>query len=217
MRKSSDFYVQKKGRDFKVLSIGRFVPLKGFDVTIDSFSVFYNKLPADDQPFAQLILVGAGPLENQLKAQVKKLEIEHAVSFIPWLERDQLAQIYRKSKVFLFPSHEGAGMVVSEAFSHGLPVLSFKNCGPGEFVDESCGFTVPYQNYDKTIHDFSECLMRLYFDRMLLNELSSQAIIKHSNEFDWNVKGLVFKSVYENIFNPKQIHLNSTEKKYVEV
>ena len=62
----------KRSKNFVVLSIGRFVNLKGFDVTIDSFSTFYNKLPAEDQPFAQLILVGSGPQEAALKAQAKK-------------------------------------------------------------------------------------------------------------------------------------------------
>jgi glycosyltransferase involved in cell wall biosynthesis len=188
-----------KNKNFTVLSVGRFVPLKGFDVVISSFSSFYNKLSPDDQPFAQLVLVGKGALENKLKALAKKENIEHAVTFISWLERDHLSQIYRKSKVFLFPSHEGAGMVVSEAFSYGLPVLCFDNCGPGEFVDEDCGFKIPYQKYGKVIIDFSECLMRLFYDRILLEDMSQQAQVKHSRVFNWDLKGLIFKETYDKI------------------
>ncbi len=206
-----------KQKNFSVLSIGRFVPLKGFDVTIRSFSVFYRKLPAEDQPFAQLILVGKGPFESELKRLAKKENIEHAISFIPWIERAHLDRIYRKSKVFLFPSHEGAGMVVSEAFSYGLPLLCFDNSGPGEFVDDDCGFKVPYQKYDNVISDFSECLMRLFYDRILLEDLSHQALAQHSRGFDWDNKGLVFQQIYNKIFEETKTLKNTPLQAEVEM
>jgi len=207
----------KKEKSFTILSIGRFVPLKGFDVVISSFAAFYNKLPEGDQPFTQLILVGKGPLEKQLKIQTRKENIEHAITFIPWLEREHLTQIYRKSKVFLFPSHEGAGMVVSEAFSHGLPVLCFDNCGPGEFVGDDCGFRVSYQKYDKVVTDFQEYLMRLFYDRNLLEDMSQNAIVKHAKSFDWDAKGIVFKEVYDKIFNELEGEKIVVEKSLAEV
>lgn len=190
-----------KNKNFTVLSIGRLVSLKGFDVAISSFATFYNKLSSDDQPFAQFIIVGSGPLDNQLKALAKKANIEHAISFIPWLEREHLDKIYQRSKVFLFPSHEGAGMVVAEALSYGLPVLCFDNCGPGELIDEDCGFIIPYQKYKMAIAKFSECLMRLFYDRILLEDLSRHAFAKHTITFNWDVKGHVFKEVYDKILD----------------
>ena len=155
--------------------------------------------------------------KQPLKHKQKKLEIEHAITFIPWLEREQLDHLYRKANVFLFPSHEGAGMVVSEAFSYGLPVLCFNNCGPGEFVDEDCGFSISYQNYTNSITQFSECLMQLYFDRILLDELSQNALLKHSNSFDWDVKGPIFKSVYDSILTQKPNKEIPIESIYEEV
>lgn len=207
----------KKDKSFTVLSIGRFVPLKGFNVTISSFAAFYRKLSSEDQPFAQLILVGSGPLENELKSLAKKENIEHAITFIPWIERAHLDRIYRKSKVFLFPSHEGAGMVVSEALSYGLPILCFDNCGPGEFVDDDCGFKIPYQKYDKGTTDFSECLMRLFYDRILLEDMSQQAFAKHTREFDWDIKGLIFKATYDKIFEGIKDVKTTSQQPVVEV
>ena len=207
----------KKSKSFTILSAGRFVPLKGFDVTISSFAAFYNKLPPEDQPFAQLILVGSGPLGKRLRTQAREENIEHAITFIPWIERDHLSQIYRKSKVFLFPSHEGAGMVVSEAFSYGLPVLCFDNCGPGEFVDDDCGFKISYQKYNKVVADFQECLMRLFYDRVLLEEMSNNAFAKHAKAFDWNTKGIIFKEIYDKIFEELEGEKIKPEKSLAEI
>lgn len=207
----------KRSKNFTVLCVGRFVTLKGFDVAICSFAAFYKKMPSEDQPFAQLILVGKGPLEKTLRSIAKREHIEHAITFIPWLEREHLTEIYRKSKVFLFPSHEGAGMVVSEAFSHGLPVLCFDNIGPGEFVDAECGFKIPYQNYKKSVADFSESLMRLFYDRMLLQDMSQQVLVKHSKVFDWDVKGLIFKQTYDKINVETNNVIAKTKNTFAEV
>ena len=85
-----------------------------------------------------------------------------------WVERDQLSKFYRTSNMFFFPSHEGAGMVVPEAFSYGLPVLCFQNCGPGFFVNEKSGIRVAYSNYNQSIHDFSLQILKLYQNQILL-------------------------------------------------
>lgn len=198
-----------KDQLFTVLSVGRFVPLKGFDVTINSFAEFYHLLPPEDQPFAQLILVGKGPSEEQLKDLVSQKEISHAVTFIPWIEREKLLGIYQKAKVFLFPSHEGAGMVVSESLSMGLPVLCFDNCGPGEFIDENCGFKVAYQNYSESISEFAEHLLTLFYNPQQLYKMSASAYEKHRLNFDWNLKGEVFRKAYESISSSQ---INDIEK-----
>jgi len=49
------------------------------------------------------------------------------------------------SYIFLFPSFEGAGMVVIEAMAAGLPVVCLDYSGPGEIVTDECGIKIkPY-------------------------------------------------------------------------
>ena len=60
--------------------------------------------------------------QKQLEDLAKSLGVAEAVTFIHWIKRSELSALYRESDVFLFPSHEGAGMVVAEAMSYGLPV-----------------------------------------------------------------------------------------------
>ena len=105
----------------------------------------------------------------------------------------------QKSNLFLFPSHEGAGMVVSEALSYGLPVICFDNCGPGEFVTSECGLVVPYGNYNETIVHFSNHLNKLFFDKELHNIMSAASKKRFMNYFHWDKKGNDLKKIYNDI------------------
>jgi glycosyltransferase involved in cell wall biosynthesis len=46
------------------------------------------------------------------------------------------------SEIFLFPSMEGAGMVVLEAIANGLPVVCLNYGGSLTMVTNSCGIKV---------------------------------------------------------------------------
>ncbi len=186
---------------FSILSIGRFVALKGFDVTIHAFARFYNSLDEEKRKTVNLTLVGKGPAEALMRQLIKKYEIEDAVKIIPWIERDQLTFVYQSADLFFFPSHEGAGMVVAEAMSHALPVLCFDNCGPGEFVNDHCGVRVPYGAYETVIQEYSEELNKLFLDRNRLSKLSRGAVREYKQKFTWSRKGQMFKQVYESIMD----------------
>ena len=186
----------RKTNSFTILSAGRFVPLKGFDITIKAFARFYNRLPEKERAQAKLVLAGDGPSRKYLHRLVAELEITNAVTFIPWAARDEFRQLYIDSTVFLFPSHEGAGMVVSEALSYGLPVLCFANDGPGEFVNNSCAITVPYSRYNESITKFSDALHKLYFDRTMCQRLSQGARTTYLENFNWDLRGERLRDVY---------------------
>lgn len=184
---------------FTVLSAGRFVPLKGFDITIKSFARFYCGLTESEKSKTKLVLVGDGPYKSYLQQLAADLKIWQSVEFVPWINREDLKQIYAESSVFLFPSHEGAGMVVAEALSNGLPILCFDNYGPGEFVDKNCGIKIPYTRYNDSITRFAQALDNLHSNPFHLRELSKAAHDKFNREFDWNVKGELLRDVYNRV------------------
>jgi len=184
---------------FQVLSVGRFVPLKGFDVCICAFAQFYNSLDQKEKEQASLVLIGDGPQKEALKQLAKQLEIAHVTTFIDWIERAKLKEYYQSSRVFLFPSHEGAGMVVSEALSYGLPVIAFDNEGPGEFITHECGKKIPYTNYKQSIKAFGLALKDYFENDALWHKASKQAQIRFAYRFDWNVRGEQLKEAYETL------------------
>jgi glycosyltransferase involved in cell wall biosynthesis len=151
---SEDFYQKDEipqKSDFIIISVGRFVPLKGFDLTIRSFITFVNQLSEKDKALCKLVLVGTGEQRAFYENLIKESKMEKLIEIVEWIERKDLMKMYEKSSVFLFPSHEGAGMVIPEALSFGLPIICLENEGPGEFIDHKCGFKIPQHTYNETV------------------------------------------------------------------
>ncbi len=185
--------------DFTVISVGRFVPLKGFDLTIRSFARFIALLSKENQKKCKLILVGTGEQKKLYQSLIKRYRIQNFIEIIEWIDRRELMKLYEKSSVFLFPSHEGAGMVVPEALSFGLPVVCLQNEGPGEFITEKCGFTVPQQEYNRTLTGLSSALFRLFSEKNLYKEMSNAARNHYLERFSWEKRGEHLNEIYNKL------------------
>lgn len=189
--------IKERAKDkFTFLCVGRLVAMKGFDLTLAAFARFYNSLEDQDKKNVQLKIVGKGPLLDAVKLTIQKLGLAHAVVVQEWVQKDQMPDIYASASAFFFPSHEGAGMVVPEALSYGLPVVCFDNEGPGEFIDDSCGIKIPYSSHEASVSQFAEALGLLYHNKSVLEELSKGAVRKFDHSFKWDVKGDVLKNIY---------------------
>lgn len=190
---------QKNENTFNILSIGRFVPLKGFDITIKAFTKFYKQLSATEQATTKLRLVGKGDYEKALRQMIAAYQMQDAIEIISWVERAELKTIYEQAHLFFFPSHEGAGMVVPEAFSYRVPVLCFDNYGPGEFITPESGISFPYSTYENSINQFATALMDLFKNREQLKALENGALERYETYFDWEMKGRLIADIYEEL------------------
>jgi glycosyltransferase involved in cell wall biosynthesis len=192
---------------FRVLSVGRFVPLKGFDVTVRAFAQFYQQQNIAQQSRLELVLIGKGPERNRLQSIAEACGLPaEAVRFVDWVERAELPRFFASSKAFLFPSHEGGGMVVAEAMGFGLPVLCFDNEGPGENVDETCGVKVAYSlGYDGAVSAFAAALERLFHDEGLQLKLSEGARRYFAKNFSWEKKAERIAGVYNAVLWPPNL------------
>ncbi|PCH70523.1 MAG: hypothetical protein COC06_04585 [Bacteroidales bacterium] len=189
-------YVEKTEPDeFVVLSVGRFVTLKGFDIAIKAFAKFYHSLNQEQKKKVKFKIIGKGPEENKLIGLALKFKVKDSVEFVKWMSKSDLKKEYENASVFLFPSHEGAGMVVAEALSYGIPLLCFDNCGPGELAGFS-GMKVPYSSPEKSINGFAKHLQTLYTDPFLLQIMSKVARERFESQFRWDRKGDILKEVY---------------------
>ncbi len=181
---------------FNILSVGRFVPLKGFDITLEAFAHFYLRLSPAKQRMTTISLVGKGEMKKQLFDIAAKHKIVHAVRFFNWVDRSELQEIYQSASAFLFPSHEGAGMVVAEAMSYGLPVLCWDNCGPGTIVHPKSKLKLKYTNREDAIDAFSEMIQRLHDNAGFLEKESELARERFENMLSWDVRGEQLKKIY---------------------
>ncbi len=187
----------QRSDEFKVLSVGRLVPLKGFDIALKAFAKFYYSLSRYEQYHASFTIVGSGVLKAGLIHLIEKYKLKGRVRIIDWVERKDLLSYYRNSNVFLFPSHEGAGMVVAEAMSYGLPVVCLDNCGPGEFIDETCGIKVESVSYHSIIHNTAFALRYLHQNKEKREKLSRGAYVKFKKDLSWKLRAKKLANIYK--------------------
>jgi SAM-dependent methyltransferase len=101
-----------------ILSVGRLVPQKRFDLLIEAVS----QLPAERRASLSLSIIGQGPMESDLRslaaARGVQLSIESLRPHHDVLARMQRCTVYVQSSAF-----EGHPKTVVEAMSSGAPVL----------------------------------------------------------------------------------------------
>lgn len=194
---TQDFgWTLKKGDKFTLIAAGRFVPLKGFDLSIQAFAHFLEQLNPSQRTQCELILVGSGPEEGFLKALATSLQIADKVKFISWIERADLMNLFRDASAFIFPSHEGAGMVVAEALSFGLPVICLDNEGPGKYIHSNCGYAIPQNDYQQTAKDLGDAVNDLYHNPEKRIEMSLAARQQFETTFHWDRRGEQLEKIY---------------------
>lgn len=97
--------------------VGRFQWQKNHTRLLDAFRVV-----VDANPAAHLLLVGAGPLESEIRAQIERLNLGSRVHLAGF--RKDVPRILSALDVFVFPSIvEGFGKALLEAQAAGVPVV----------------------------------------------------------------------------------------------
>ena len=118
---------------------------------------------------------------------------------INWIPRSELMEIMKKASVFLFPSHEGAGMVVPEALSFGLPVLTIDNCGPGRFVEPAYGLVAEADTYEGTVDRLAEGLASIQGNQKRYGAMRLSARKAFEEHFAWDRRGETLRTIYSNL------------------
>ena len=118
IRKEKRAEIGLKDVDIVIGHIGRFVEQKNHRFLIDVFDALYK-----ENNNYKLILIGQGPLMDEMKAKTKAFNIENAVFFLG--QKEDAHKYYNAFDIFLFPSlYEGLGMVAVEAQYNGLPCVA---------------------------------------------------------------------------------------------
>ncbi len=99
---------------FVIGHVGRFVPQKNHVLLIDIFNEIYK-----ENHNVILILIGEGPLEEEIKNKVKSLNLLNNVIFLK--KRNDVNNFYQIMDLFVLPSlYEGLPLVGIEAQTNGL-------------------------------------------------------------------------------------------------
>ena len=118
--------------------------------------------------------------------------------YIPTLPHSQVLAEMEKHDVLVFPSlTEGYGLVILEALSRGLPVITTRNTGGPEVIrDGREGYFVPIRSADA----IAEKLAQLAGDRDLL-EAMSEAALERAQECTWQKYRELLASMMGQVMN----------------
>lgn len=174
---------------FTILNVGRLNVQKGQSHLLKAFSKFININKVN----AQLIIVGEGELESELKHLCLELGIADHVRFNGW--SSNVSDFYKCADVFVLSSFwEGMPNVVLEAMSYGCPVISY-DCpsGPKEIITKPGinGILVPCKDIDSLY----VAIKNFYYLEGNRFKLASQAFLR-SKDF---VPLVIYKKFKEEI------------------
>jgi glycosyltransferase involved in cell wall biosynthesis len=157
-----------------VLSAGRLTPQKGFDRLLEVWELVVKRKADLDW---KLHIVGSGALKDELENTVKIKGLEGSVILIPATK--EIESHYRKARIYCMTSRfEGFPMVLLEAQSFGLPLLSYDcETGPAEIINNNNGLLI--KNGDAIA--MADAIIQLIHDPRKLNLLSSGALANSAN------------------------------------
>ena len=103
---------------FTVLMVARLIPIKGIDI--------FFKVAKELKDF-QFVFVGGQP--DQIMIDNYGLNDINNLKFVDNIPKHELIKYYQASDVFFFPTQkESWGLVINEAMSQGLPIVSTTEC-----------------------------------------------------------------------------------------
>lgn len=150
----------------RVIAVGRLIYEKGFDRLLKAWAL----LPKNIRNNWKLDIFGQGECEHSLRMMINELQINSSASILP--PTSKIFDEYANSSFLVMSSRsEGFGMVMLEAMSCGVPVVSFDfKCGPKEIIQDGInGILVPEGN----IEMLAKTMLRLIQDSALRDELGA--------------------------------------------
>jgi len=149
---------------FTIVSVGRLVPVKSYDVLVESFAIIAGQIPG-----ARLIIVGDGALHDQLTAGAAPLG--ERVWFAGY--REDAWKFAGAADVFVNSSRsEGSSTALIEAMAQGTPTVATDVAGNNEIVEHAQnGLLVPWNDS----RALASALTLLHKDRDLASRLGRSA------------------------------------------
>lgn len=170
-------------------TVARLVEVKGLHTLIDGFSQALKKI---DSKKVKLVIVGAGPLEADLKSQANRLGVDENIIWAGF--REDIPVVMNAIDVFVLTSlSEGFGLVLLEAMSSSRPVISTNvSALPEIVVDGETGILIP----PGSPASLSEAMMKYYDNRSLVNLHGKAGLLRAKSKFGLDVMFERTDSVY---------------------
>ena len=180
-REQSDIQIDKS--TFNIISVGRLSHQKGYDKLINLMPRILAR-----NPLVKLYIVGEGEERRNLENQIKEQHLTDNVILTGFVKNPY--SLMKKMDLFVCSSvAEGFSLVIAEALTVGLPVVSMECAGPNELLGQG-----KYGLLCSTYDELTNTIVNISQDKKFLQELCEKSRIRAS---DFNTTNII--STIENI------------------
>ncbi|MDQ3143043.1 MAG: glycosyltransferase family 4 protein [Bacteroidota bacterium] len=178
----SQGYTQQDKDDVRrkfILPDNFFVCVSSFNQRKNQQSILhaYSKIPTNQR--MPILFIGTGATFESFQALSINMQLQKSIYFIPYVNTQELAIIYRMSSALIYPSlYEGFGLPAVEALHSGIPVIGHHHtsvqeaAGPGGIFMDTLNVEV-----------FADTLQNMAVQDSLRTELVKKGK-KHIQSFD---------------------------------
>ncbi len=161
--------------DNYILSVGRLESVKRVDMLLKSLKYCSSDIKA--------YIAGIGPYEEELKRLSFRLGLENRVSFLGFVNDEDLLSLYANAfAVFFAPFDEDYGYITLEAFLSKKPVVTCNDSGGVlEFVEDGINGYVCSNNPE----EIGNAIQKLWDNKKMCNEFGNQGFNKVKN-INWD-------------------------------
>ncbi|WP_018618494.1 glycosyltransferase family 4 protein [Spirosoma luteum] len=142
------------GKVLKLLWVGRMLPRKALELTIQALGQVDAALPVE-----LTIVGGRGDLADQVPHYIRQYGVSNRVNWVGHVTHDEVKGFFRESDVFFFTSLRDSGPhQLMEAMAYSLPIVTLDLHGQAEIVSVSTGIKVPVTTPDRVAADLARAI-----------------------------------------------------------
>jgi glycosyltransferase involved in cell wall biosynthesis len=177
------------GNEPCVLFVGSLIPRKGLPFLVEA-----AKKIVKQNAETKFLIVGDGPLKNQLVDSLESVNLLGNFKFLGNLKNEMLPSVYNSADVFVLPSiQEGQGIVLLEAQASGKPVVAFDVGGVNEATRN--GETSLLVKKGST-SELADALLKLLGDASLRERMGINGRRFVTENFTWDICAQKMLKVY---------------------
>jgi glycosyltransferase involved in cell wall biosynthesis len=176
-------------RELRLMYLGRLHPKKGIENLLQACAL----LPANLDWSLDVIGAGDEEYETKLRQKIAETQIQERVHMRGMLLGEEKARAFENCDLAVFPSYtENFGLVVAEALSHGVPVITSKGMPWSRVEKVGCGAWI-----DNDPESIAAAISRM--SSMPLREMGERGREWMRREFSWDDAATKLITVYREL------------------
>jgi glycosyltransferase involved in cell wall biosynthesis len=180
----------KRDNPIRLICVSRLIKRKGIKYLLQA-------LAGLDRQGMELVVVGKGPREKDLKKLCLQLDLSSNVTFMGYVPRMKLPAVYRSADIFVLPTlSDSFSMAFAEATACGLPIISTRTGGIPEIVEDGKnGILVRPGDVDR----LRKAIEMLVAEDEIRRYMATKSKARSAKLLTWKDVAILYLNKYESI------------------